>query len=104
MVKLQLTSLNDIAVLGAGLALLVVWQTRRVLRHGGSFYDREIYGMTPVVHRRIGGTAAVVALLCIGLSAFPSIPVTPFVAVETVAVILYLASFARGASHEDEVS
>lgn len=95
---------NDIALFGAGLAGLVAWQARHTIHRGGSFYDREVYGITMAVHKRIGFVALVVALSCIIVGiAVPTLPVTPFVAVETVCVILYLASFARGASYEDEI-
>jgi hypothetical protein len=95
------TQINGTALLGLALALLTAWQASRAVRSGGSYYDRELYGMTARTHRRVRAAAWVVAGICL-VGAFRSpLPFTPLVAVETVGVILYLASFARGASEEE---
>jgi hypothetical protein len=92
---------NGIALFGIVLAGFVIWQSSRVLRHGGSFYDGEVYGMTPCTHRRIRIAAVIAVCVCLGSAALTVFPITPFVALETLAVILYLSSFARGASEEE---
>lgn len=84
------------------MAALVAWQALRILRRGGSFYDREVYGMTPLMHRRVCIASVVVLCVCLCATLIPTFPITPFVACETVATILYLASFVRGSSSEEE--
>lgn len=71
-------------------------------RARGGYYDADVYGMTPVIHRRyafaalgwgLGFTAATIAHAgTIGLWLF-----APFV----VFALFYLTSFLRGA-HEDD--
>lgn len=99
---MTIASAQWISLFGSAIGLVVAWQAYRAARQGGAFYDCEVYGMTPVMHLRVGRTAVVVAVV-FGVAAFlPWFPSTPIVAIETVLAILYLASFARGASHEDE--
>jgi hypothetical protein len=87
--------------LGLMLAVLTIWQSSRAAATGGAYYAREVYGMTPQTHRRVRAAALIVAACCfIGMFRSP-IPTAPFVAIETVGAILYLASFARGASEEE---
>ncbi|HEY8313338.1 MAG TPA: hypothetical protein VIG51_04110 [Candidatus Baltobacteraceae bacterium] len=85
----------------AALALTVVaWQRSRTPSSG--FYERDVYAMTARTHR----TYAVVnlAFAAVFFAAIPlhAIPVVPLLAVFTVIAILYLASFVRGATGEDE--
>ena len=96
------TQINGTALLGLALALLTAWRASRAMSVGGSYYDREVYGMTAHTHRRVLVAAWVVAGISLVGAFWSPLPLTPFVAVESVAVILYLASFARGASEEEE--
>lgn len=95
------TQINSIALFGLALALLTAWKASRALSGGGSYYDREVYGMTAQTHRRVRIAAWVVAGICLIGAFWSPLPLTPLVAVECVGVILYLASFARGASEEE---
>jgi predicted histidine transporter YuiF (NhaC family) len=89
------------ALLGLMLALLTVWRASRAIASGGAYYDREVYGMTARTHRRARAIAVVTAVISFICMFRSPVPTMPFVAIETVAVILYLASFARGASEEE---
>jgi hypothetical protein len=84
------------AAAGAALAL------RRARAGAASYYEREVYAMTRTSHLRF----ALVSLAFAGAFAivllFRSVAAVPVLAVYTVILLLYGASFVRGATGEDE--
>jgi len=84
------------ALLGAALA---VW---RLKARTASFYEHEVYGMTRVSHLRfaqISSAFAVLFALCVFI---PKLPAVAVLAAYAVLLILYAATFVRGAAGEDE--
>ena len=71
---------------------------------GGSAnpYEREFYGMRPRAHRGYALAGLVFAALFAAGLIWSRVPVIAIWAVFTVVVVLYGASFVRGASGEDE--
>ncbi|MGZ3498221.1 MAG: hypothetical protein ACXWNK_05210 [Vulcanimicrobiaceae bacterium] len=91
------------SLIGAILALAVsgfAWQRSRSPK--ATFYERDVYDMTPAVHRRYAVASLAFAILFIVGAAWPRVPAVPLLAVYAVVAILYLASFVRGATGEDE--
>ncbi len=86
---------------GLILALVVAAVAWRRGGGDGGFYDGEVYGMTPAVHRRYAavsiGFAAAFAIL-LGLRA--TAPTLVLLAAYVLIALLYLTSFLRGASDE----
>jgi hypothetical protein len=91
------------SLIGAILALAVsavAWQRSRAKSR--TFYEHDVYGMTPSTHRRYALASAGFAIVFIAGSLWPHVPTVPLLAAYTVVAILYFASFVRGASGEDE--
>ena len=80
---------------------LAVFAWRRSFARQANYYAEEIYGMTPLAHRRYAVTGIVLAMLFAVAYGVP-LPVVPLLAVLAVVWILYAASFVRGFSGEDE--
>jgi hypothetical protein len=67
-----------------------------------SFYEHDVYGMTPASHARFACISlGFAALFALGLGT-TRMPVVPILALYTLIFILYAATFARGATGEDE--
>jgi hypothetical protein len=83
------------------LALAVFALTRS--RTPGGFYDAEIYGMTPVSHRRYALVAVCFALVFAATLALHAgaLALWTFAAM-TVVAVLYLSSFLRGFTEDDD--
>lgn len=85
-------------ILCAILLAIALWKSRRAT---GSYYEREVYGMTPRTHR------AYVSLSLLFAGAFAAayftavIPVVPLLAAYALVFIFYFSSFARGFSDEE---
>ena len=90
------------SVLGAVIAGILAGLAFVRSRAPGGFYDADVYGMTPVVHRRYVWTALAffAAFLCSAWSRADTIGIWLLAAFVLVA-IFYLTSFLRGA-HEDD--
>jgi hypothetical protein len=89
--------------IGAGVALmgtlLAAWCARR---RAPSYYESHVYDMTPRSHARFAiASVAFFALFVVG-ALYPSFPSVPLLAIYTVFIVLYGASFVRGATGEDE--
>jgi hypothetical protein len=84
------------ALLGVALAL---WRSKS---QAATFYEREVYGMTRASHLRfaqISSAFAIAFTLCVFI---PKLPAVAFLAAYSVLLILYAATFVRGATGEDE--
>jgi hypothetical protein len=84
------------ALFGAALAL---WRSKSRTQ---SFYEREVYGMTRLSHLRfvqVSSAFIVAFTLCLFI---PKVPAVAFLAAYAVCLILYTATFVRGATGEDE--
>ncbi len=93
-------------VLSLGLAALAWWRSGAGAQ---TYYEGEVYGMDPAAHRRYALAFAAAAAGCLLELAWPSPLGTPWAWVPTGLLaatgllgILYLATFVRGASGEDE--
>ncbi|MBV8355990.1 MAG: hypothetical protein JO101_11760 [Candidatus Eremiobacteraeota bacterium] len=90
---------------GLGLALfgtlLGIALARRPEGRTG-YYERSVYHLTPIAHRRFAAISAVVAVAFAVAAAVPAFPATWLLALYAFAFIFYAASFARGFSGEDE--
>ncbi|HLI95714.1 MAG TPA: hypothetical protein VKT72_06460 [Candidatus Baltobacteraceae bacterium] len=88
---------------GVGLALCVILIAVAALKskHGrGSFYEREVYGMTRRTHRAYAILSAIFALAFIA-AFFAPLPTVPLLAAYALIFIFYFSSFARGFSDEE---
>ena len=72
----------------------------RSARHG--YYESQVYGMTATSHRRFAIVSLVFAGFFALLGAFPIFPISLVFGAYVVFIVLYLSSFARGATGEDE--
>jgi len=90
------------AIVGIVLCMLVlavaVWKSKH---GGGSYYERQIYGMSARTHRVYGGLSAVFALLFASALLSARLPVIPLLAAYALLFILYFSSFVRGFSDEE---
>lgn len=84
------------ALLGIALAL---WQSKS---RAASFYEREVYGMTRVSHLRFAQISSAFAIAFTLCAFIPKLPAVAVLAAYSVLLILYAASFVRGATGEDE--
>jgi len=67
-----------------------------------SFYEHDVYGMSPVTHRAYAAAALAFVALFAACLRYPVLPTVPFLGAFAVLAILYGASFVRGATGEDE--
>jgi hypothetical protein len=93
-------------VLSLGLAALASWRSRA---RAQTYYEGEVYGMDSVAHRKYALVFAAAAAGFLLELAWPPPPGTLWAWVPTglatmvvLLGILYLATFVRGASGEDE--
>jgi hypothetical protein len=84
------------ALLGSYLALL------RSKASARSFYEQEVYDMTPTSHRRFAQASLGFAAFFAISTLTPKIPAIPVLAMYTLILILYAATFVRGATGEDD--
>lgn len=84
------------ALLGAALAL---WRSKS---RAASFYEHEVYGMTRASHLRFAHISSAFAVAFTPCIFIPKLPTIAFLAVYSVLLILYAATFIRGATGEDE--
>ena len=89
-----------IGAIAAFVVSAVAWQRSRAST--STFYERDVYDMTPAIHRRYALASLVFTMLFIAGAVWPRVPAVPLLAVYAVIAILYLASFVRGATGEDE--
>ncbi|MDE2483359.1 MAG: hypothetical protein KGN02_14375 [bacterium] len=72
-------------------------------RASGGFYDADVYGMTPAIHRRYGAISLVFAALFAGTLAVRAEGALFWILAGAVLFdLFYLTSYLRGA-HEDDV-
>jgi hypothetical protein len=89
------------ALLGLGLSLGGAALALTRARGRRSFYASDVYSMTSRSHRRFAALSAIFgAAFGLGLR-WPMFAI-PLLAVYVLALVLYLSSFARGFSGEDE--
>ena len=86
------------AVLSGLLALAAFGRRRRP----GTYYDRDVYGMTASSHARYALVFAGFTALFAAAAFLPGFPTLPALAVFAVVALVYATSFLRGASGEDE--
>ena len=84
-----------LAVLAAFVALVRARATRR------TFYESEIYGLGVRSHVRFAFVSAAFAVVFLLAAFVPAIPPVPILALYSVVLILYAASFARGATEPE---
>ncbi|MEO6990018.1 MAG: hypothetical protein ABI346_04375 [Candidatus Baltobacteraceae bacterium] len=87
-----------------GLAVTLGAMLVALLRARGanrSFYEVEVYGMTTRSHRRFALFSLAFALAFAARLVWSTIPTVALLTIYTVALLLYAASFARGASDPD---
>ena len=91
------------AWIGAALALLGtgigIWRARRPAL---SYYEAHVYHMTSRSHVRFAAVSAAFAVLFVVGAVYPRLPAVPLLGIYTVLIVLYGASFVRGAAGEDE--
>ena len=91
-------------IAGALASLLLAAVAYQRSRAPGGFYDRDVYGMTPVAHRRYAVLGAAFALAYLSLAGWaPQSAATIWLSAAFVLVaVFYLTSFLRGASGDDD--
>jgi hypothetical protein len=89
------------ALLGLGLSLAGAMFALTRARAPRSFYAADVYHLTLRSHRRFAALSAAFAAAFLLALRWPQLDV-PLLAVYTLALVLYLSSFARGFSGEDE--
>ena len=91
------------AWIGAGLALLgTAVAAVRACRPALSYYETHVYHMTRRSHVQFAATSAAFAVLFFVGALYPRLPAVPLLGIYTVLIVLYGASFVRGAAGEDE--
>jgi hypothetical protein len=88
---------------GIGLALcaIVIVVALRKSKHGnGSYYEGEVYGMTPRTHRAYVSLSALFAAAFAAAFFAGVIPAVPLLGAYALVFIFYFSSFARGFSDE----
>lgn len=89
-------------LIGSIIALLLAAAAYLRSRGAGGFYDREVYGMTPAVHRRYGAIAlAFAAAFAADARWFAQNATIWLYAAFVLFAVFYLTSYLRGA-HEDD--
>ena len=89
-----------LAIASLLLAGAAYWRSRTP----GGFYDAEVYGMTPAVHRRYAAIAAGFALAFFAIGAWwPRSGATIWLGAAFVLfAVFYITSYLRGASESDD--
>ena len=70
-------------------------------RADGSYYEREVYGMTARTHRAYAWLSALFAAVFAVAFFLSFIPVVPLLGAYALIFIFYFSSFARGFSDEE---
>jgi hypothetical protein len=70
-------------------------------RATAGYFDGDVYGMTPAVHRRYALAFAILAALFALSYVIPALPALPLLAVTIAAAVFYAASFFRGAEADE---
>jgi len=89
----------------AGMALAVLLSVSAHLRSrtdSPNYFAQEVYGMDCGAHRRWAIVGFAFTLVFAVAALVPAVPSIPVFAAFTVTAILYAASFARGATEEEE--
>lgn len=74
----------------------------RSMRTPSNYYEADVYGMTPALHRRYA-VASLLFAAAFALSLFiPAIPDVPVLGGFAVLFIFYFSTFLRGFSDEDQ--
>lgn len=92
----------ELALAIASLLLAVAAYLRS--RTPGGFYDAEVYGMTPVAHRRYAAIALVFAVAFFAIARWqPRSAATIWLGAAFVLfAVMYITSFLRGAAESDD--
>lgn len=91
------------ALIGSVVALLLAVAAYLRSRAPGGFYDREVYGMTPAVHRRYAAIALGFALAFAAAARWFTAGATIWLyAAFVLFAVFYLTSYLRGASEDDD--
>jgi uncharacterized membrane protein len=89
---------------GIGLALCAIVMTVALLksrRGAGSYYEREVYGMTPRSHKAYFSLSLMFAIAFASAFFTGVIPAVPLLGAYALVFIFYFSSFARGFSDEE---
>ncbi|MFN2448285.1 MAG: hypothetical protein ABR508_00630 [Candidatus Baltobacteraceae bacterium] len=79
--------------LSLSVSLIAFFQSRRA---AATYYEGEVYGMTPAVHRRYAAVALAFAGGFTTALLFPTLPVAVLMGGYVIFMVFYLSSFARG--------
>jgi hypothetical protein len=91
------------SIAGIILSLLLAVFAFSRSRAPGGFYDAQVYGMTPPAHRRAAMVAACFALAFVATWVLRATgPALWIFALFVVGSVLYLTSFLRGFTEDDE--
>lgn len=71
------------------------------MRASKNYYAGDVYGMTPLTHRRYAAAGLLFVAIFVAALFVRSIPVVPLLAALTVLAIFYFSSFVRGFSDEE---
>jgi hypothetical protein len=88
----------------AGLVLSLaaaVFALYRSARTPSNYYEADVYGMTPALHRRYAFASLLFAGAFAASFFFPQVPVVPVLGGFAVLFIFYFSTFLRGFSDED---
>ncbi|HET7814418.1 MAG TPA: hypothetical protein VFL13_08595 [Candidatus Baltobacteraceae bacterium] len=80
-------------VLSLIISLVAVYRSRQAVP---TYYEGEVYGMTPAVHRRYALVSLCFMAAFAASIAVRSIPVVPLLGGYVIFMVFYLSSFARG--------
>ncbi|HET9096152.1 MAG TPA: hypothetical protein VFN37_05795 [Candidatus Baltobacteraceae bacterium] len=89
---------------GVGLvlcAIVIAVAIFKSRRGSGSYYEREVYGMTARTHRAYASLSALFAAAFAAAFFTSAIPAVPLLGAYALIFIFYLSSFARGFSDEE---
>jgi len=90
------------SIAGTIAALIVAVLAIGRSRSAGGYYDTEVYGMTPVAHRRYATIAVGFAIFFLAMIALHATTIAwAGLAAFTIFAIFYLTSFLRGFSDDD---
>ena len=92
---------DPVAVGGVALSVLVATVAGRALQRPSGFYESEVYGLDCAMHRRIALAACAAAVGFTLAACVVRLPSTVMLGIATLAAILYLSSFLRGAEDQE---
>jgi len=85
-------------ILSGLLALTALWRRRSA----GTYYERDVYGMTGTSHARYALVFSAFTALFAAAPFLHGFPLIPALAILALTALIYGTSFLRGASGEDE--